>query len=149
MKATATKARDVFLSAIEKYAPGEWPAYLDVVCGDDDELRLAVERLLSSHSALGSFHDATGAATVAMPPVTEQVGTQIGPYKLREQIGEGGFGVVFVAEQEKPVRRKVALKIIKPGMDTKEIIARFEVERQALALMNHPNIAKVHDAGTT
>ena len=82
-------------------------------------------------------------------PVTERPGAAIGRYKLREQIGEGGMGVVFVAEQEQPIRRKVALKIIKPGMDTKEVIARFEAERQALALMDHPNIAKVLDAGTT
>ena len=73
----------------------------------------------------------------------------IGPYKLREQIGEGGMGVVFVAEQEQPIRRKVALKIIKPGMDTRQVLARFEAERQALAMMDHPNIAKVFDAGTT
>ncbi len=76
-------------------------------------------------------------------------GTQIGPYKLREQIGEGGFGVVYVAEQTQPVRRKVALKIIKPGMDTRQVIARFEAERQALALMDHPHVARVLDAGTT
>ena len=82
-------------------------------------------------------------------PVIERPGVMIGPYKLREQVGEGGMGVVFVAEQEQPVRRKVALKIIKPGMDTKEVIARFEAERQALALMDHPNIAKVFDAGMT
>ena len=82
-------------------------------------------------------------------PVTERPGAVIGPYKLREQVGEGGMGVVFVAEQERPVRRKVALKIIKPGMDTKEVVARFEAERQALALMDHPNIAKVLDAGST
>ena len=82
-------------------------------------------------------------------PSTEKPGTVIGRYKLLEQIGEGGFGVVFMAEQEEPVRRKVALKIIKPGMDTKEVIARFEAERQALAMMDHPNIAKVLDAGAT
>ena len=81
--------------------------------------------------------------------MTERVGVTIGPYKLREQVGEGGMGVVFVAEQERPVRRKVAFKIIKPGMDTKEVVARFEAERQALALMDHPNIAKVLDAGST
>src|SRR5262249_31215336 len=80
---------------------------------------------------------------------TEQPGTIIGPYKLMEQIGEGGFGVVFMAEQERPVRRKVALKIIKPGMDTRQVIARFEAERQALAMMDHANIAKVYDAGAT
>jgi serine/threonine-protein kinase len=79
----------------------------------------------------------------------EGPGTSIGPYKLREQIGEGGMGVVYVAEQTQPVRRKVALKIIKPGMDTKQVIARFEAERQALAMMDHPNIAQVHDAGAT
>ena len=81
--------------------------------------------------------------------VTEQPGATIGRYKLLQQIGEGGFGVVFMAEQEKPVRRKVALKVVKPGMDTKEVIARFEAERQALALMDHPNIARVLDAGET
>ena len=79
----------------------------------------------------------------------DHVGAVIGPYKLMEQIGEGGFGLVFVAEQQKPVRRRVAIKVIKPGMDTHEVIARFEAERQALALMDHPNIARVLDAGTT
>ena len=81
--------------------------------------------------------------------ITERPGTLIGPYKLLQEIGEGGFGVVYMAEQVEPVRRKVALKIIKPGMDTKQVIARFEAERQALALMDHPNIAKVLDAGAT
>src|SRR5262249_28388012 len=80
---------------------------------------------------------------------SELVGTEIGPYKLMEQIGEGGMGLVFVAEQQRPVRRKVALKVIKPGMDTRHVIARFEAERQALALMDHPNIAKVHEGGET
>ncbi len=88
-------------------------------------------------------------ATIQLAPITEKPGTLIDRYKLLEQIGEGGFGVVFMAEQEKPVRRKVALKVIKPGMDTKEVIARFEAERQALAMMDHPNIAKVLDAGAT
>src|SRR5207249_875796 len=82
-------------------------------------------------------------------PITERPGTVIGPYKLLEQIGEGGFGVVFMAEQQEPLRRKVALKVIKPGMDSRQVIARFEAERQALAIMDHPNIAKVLDAGTT
>ena len=90
-----------------------------------------------------------GSPTHLSEPIREQVGTTIGPYRLMEQIGEGGFGLVFVAEQERPVRRKVALKIIKPGMDTRDVIARFEAERQALALMDHPNIARVLDAGTT
>src|SRR5262245_2308327 len=87
--------------------------------------------------------------TVVGEAITEHPGAMIGPYKLMEQIGEGGFGLVFVAEQQQPVRRKVALKIIKPGMDTRDVIARFEAERQALALMEHPNIARVLDAGTT
>src|SRR6202043_1262858 len=87
--------------------------------------------------------------TADYEPINEKPGTVIGPYKLMEQIGEGGMGLVFVAEQLQPVRRKVALKVIKPGMDTREVIARFEAERQALALMDHPNIAKVLDAGAT
>jgi serine/threonine protein kinase len=89
------------------------------------------------------------AATVIGERTAEQVGAVIGPYKLMEQIGEGGFGLVFVAEQQKPVKRRVAIKVIKPGMDSRDVIARFEAERQALALMDHPNIARVLDAGTT
>src|SRR5262249_31659580 len=88
-------------------------------------------------------------ATAPYPAVTEGPGTVVGAYKLMEQIGEGGFGRVFVAEQQQPVRRKVALKVIKPGMDTREVVARFEAERQALALMDHPNIARVFDGGAT
>src|SRR6266568_3064105 len=83
------------------------------------------------------------------PPPTEKAGDRIGPYKLLQQIGEGGCGVVYIAEQDEPVRRRVALKAIKLGMDTKQVIARFEAERQALAMMDHPNIAKVLDAGAT
>src|SRR5262249_39435287 len=100
---------------------------------------------------LGAFHE-TLKPDRARPldePLAEQPGTVIGPYKLMEQIGEGGMGLVFVAEQQEPVRRKVALKLIKPGMDTREVVARFQVERQALALMDHPNIARVLDAGAT
>src|SRR5579864_6732302 len=87
--------------------------------------------------------------TIDEAHLPERPGTIIGPYKLLEQIGEGGFGVVFMAEQTEPVRRKVALKILKPGMDTRQVVARFEAERQALAIMDHPNIAKVHDGGQT
>ena len=86
---------------------------------------------------------------LAPRPITEGPGTRIGPYRLREKIGEGGMGVVYLAEQEKPVRRRVALKIIKPGMDTEQVVIRFEAERQALALMDHPSIARVFDAGAT
>ena len=117
-----------------------------------DELRHEVESLLRAHDASGSFLGnlpSQSDATEDFEPIPERPGTVIGPYKLMEQIGEGGMGLVFVAEQQQPVRRKVALKIIKPGMDTREVIARFEAERQALALMDHPNIAKVFDAGTT
>src|SRR6185503_18172397 len=91
----------------------------------------------------------TDAPANAVDPLTEGPGTVIGPYKLMEQIGEGGMGLVFVAEQSQPIRRRLALKVIKPGMDSRQVIARFEAERQALALMDHPNIAKVMDAGTT
>src|SRR5262249_40026861 len=90
-----------------------------------------------------------GLATVGEQPLREGPGTVIGPYKLMEQIGEGGMGLVFVAEQQQPVRRRVALKVIKPGMDTRQVVARFEAERQALALMDHPHIAKVLDGGAT
>src|SRR5262249_50206713 len=92
---------------------------------------------------------AAAVAPAEEPAVTERPGTVIGPYKLLEQIGEGGMGLVFVAEQTQPVRRKVALKVIKPGMDTRQVAARFHAERQALALMDHPNIARVIDGGTT
>jgi serine/threonine protein kinase/tetratricopeptide (TPR) repeat protein len=107
--------------------------------------------LLQAHEQPDNFLEAPAAGPVATVdwPITEKLGTVIGPYKLMEQIGEGGFGLVFVAEQQQPVRRKVALKVIKPGMDSRDVIARFEAERQALALMDHPNIAKVLDAGTT
>ena len=88
-------------------------------------------------------------STIELPPTKKGRGTVIGPYKLLQQIGEGGMGVVFMAEQTEPIQRTVALKIIKPGMDTRQVIARFEAERQALAMMDHPNIAKVLDAGTT
>src|SRR5262249_30831137 len=97
-------------------------------------------------------HPVTATATADRPgprPITEGPGTRIGPYKLLQKIGEGGMGVVYMAEQEHPVKRRVALKIIKPGMDSEQVVARFEAERQALALMDHPNIARVFDAGVT
>src|SRR5262245_30727582 len=132
-------------------APSDRAAFLDEACGGNRPLRDEVESLLRAHDPSDSFLEVPApAVTIDRDrPITEGPGAVIGPYKLREQIGEGGFGVVYVAEQEKPVRRKVALKIIKPGMDTKDVIARFEAERQALALMDHPNVAKVLDAGTT
>jgi serine/threonine protein kinase len=138
--------------AVVKLPPDRRAAYLEQACGSDAELRGEIESLLHAHETSCGFLEnvPTGPdPTEDYPPVAERPGTVIGPYKLMEQIGEGGFGLVFVAEQQRPIRRKVALKIIKPGMDTRDVIARFEAERQALALMDHPNIAKVLDAGHT
>ena len=135
--------------AAAKLTPDQRPAYLDEACGDNRPLRDEVESLLRAHDPDGSFLGSPAIAATINQPISERPGSIIGPYKLREQIGEGGFGVVYVAEQERPIRRKVALKVIKPGMDTKDVTARFEAERQALALMDHPNVARVLDAGTT
>ena len=141
----------IFLKAVEQPSPEALASFLDANC-NDDATRQEVVRLLAAHRHVGSFLNEAAAefpATVDAAQTVEEVGTQIGPYRLLQQIGEGGFGLVYMAEQKVPMRRKVALKIIKPGMDTKEIIGRFEAERQALAMMDHPNIAKVLDAGTT
>jgi serine/threonine protein kinase/tetratricopeptide (TPR) repeat protein len=141
----------VFAAAAQKPIT-ERLAYLDEACGADAELRRKVDRLLVAHDAAGDFLESPAQrpnGTIDEPPITERPGSMIGPYKLKEQIGEGGFGLVFVAEQQEPVKRKVALKVIKPGMDTREVMARFTAERQALALMDHPNIARVLDAGAT
>ena len=144
--------RSIFERALEFAQGGERKAYLDDACAGRPELRTQVESLLKAHGDAGSFLDGPafdGQRTSPMEPIAERPGTTIGPYKLLEQIGEGGFGVVFMAEQEQPIRRRVAVKVIKPGMDTRQVIARFEAERQALALMDHPNIARVLDAGAT
>ncbi len=141
----------IFFAARHKAAPDR-AAYLDQVCGDDAEVRQRVEQFLSAQAEIGSFLEApaaSGSITTVDEPIQEGPGTVIGPYKLLEQIGEGGFGLVFMAEQQQPIRRKVAVKVLKPGMDTRQVIARFEAERQALALMDHPNIARVLDAGET
>ena len=141
----------IFKAAV-KLSPERRAAFLDQACASDGELRHEIESLLRAHDASGSFLgdlSSQSDATEDFEPIPERAGTVIGPYKLMEQIGQGRMGLVFVAEQQHPVRRKVALKIIKPGMDTRDVIARFEAERQALALMDHPNIAKVFDAGTT
>src|SRR5215471_8743871 len=148
MPTSARTEESIFAEALDKRSPDELAAFLDGACASDAALRARVENLLKSHEHAGSFLRKPLAATVD-EPLTERPGTVIGPYKLKEQIGEGGMGLVFVAEQQHPVRRKVALKVIKPGMDSKPVIARFEAERQALALMDHPNIAKVHDGGET
>src|SRR5262249_46631237 len=147
MGESTNRAREVFLAAVGQHPPANWPAYLDEACGSDTGLRAEVERLLRAQAVLGSFHEAPAAPIDALPG--ERAGTVIGPYKLLESIGEGGFGVVFLAEQTEPVRRKVALKVLKPGMDSRQVVARFEAERQALAILDHPNIAKVYDGGAT
>jgi serine/threonine protein kinase len=161
----ATKAREIFMELVAHVPPEQWQGRLAEWAGDDAELHDKVARLLAAHRQADSFlehpaaplgstvDDVPASAAPAGPPtepgVIERPGTIIGPYKLLEQIGEGGFGVVFMAEQQQPLRRKVAFKVVKPGMDSKQVIARFEAERQALALMDHPNIARVLDAGTT
>ncbi len=153
MSDDAGKAMSIFLSAVENHAPEQWGTFLDDVCPDDIELRRRVELLLSAHLGDDSFLDRgeedDAAKATAHRPIREQPGTQIGPYRLLQQLGEGGMGLVYLAQQMEPVKRRVALKIIKPGMDTRQVVARFEAERQALAVMDHPNIAQVLDAGAT
>jgi eukaryotic-like serine/threonine-protein kinase len=147
--------KSIFMAAAEKPL-AERAALLEQATAGNAPLRARVEALLKSHDDPKSFlggpaagFDETIDLSPAEPPLTERPGTLIGPYKLLEQIGEGGMGVVYMAEQQAPVRRRVALKIIKLGMDTKQVVARFEAERQAVAMMDHPNIARVFDAGAT
>jgi serine/threonine protein kinase len=142
---------DIYLAAVALPSAAERSAYLDTACAGDADLRRRMERFLEVHGQLGSFLE-TPAPEVGLTPAQpspESPENPIGPYKLLQQLGEGGMGVVYMAEQSQPVHRRVALKIIKPGMDSRQVIARFEAERQALALMDHVNIARVLDAGTT
>ncbi len=145
----------LFALALEKPVEKR-PAFLDVMCDGDAALRQRLEALLSAHEqpeTLLAMQAEAARPTIKLDfaegPADEAVGQTLGRYKLLERVGEGGCGVVYVAEQTEPVRRRVALKVIKLGMDTKQVVARFEAERQALAMMDHPNIAKVLDAGTT
>src|SRR3954454_14246271 len=169
------RLKTIFSEALVRQGGPERAAYLDEACRGDAGLRAQVETLLSDHERIGRF---LGTATGAIPsagqgpealgvgditraetpdtrgpagprPGAEGPGATIGPYKLRQQIGEGGMGTVYMAEQTRPVRRKVALKVIKAGMDSRQVVARFEAERQALAMMDHVNIARVLDAGAT
>ncbi len=178
MNPAESDLKAIFCGALERAAGPERSAYLDEACRGDATLRRQVQTLLKAHDEAGGFlgspssaelpqpaaiapaahADATGenprksdpdATESVMQPATERPGTRIGPYKLLQQIGEGGMGSVFMAEQEPPVRRKVALKVIKAGMDTGQVVARFEAERQALAIMEHPHIARVLDVGAT
>jgi len=143
------REREVFLAALEKPPGAERTSFLDGACLGDAQLRAAVEELLANANDSLLDQVAEDARPSLVVQLSEGPGTAIGRYKLLQKIGEGGMGVIYMAEQTEPVVRKVALKIIKLGMDTKSVIARFEAERQALAMMDHPNIAKVLDAGTT
>jgi tetratricopeptide (TPR) repeat protein/serine/threonine protein kinase len=141
----------IFLEALKKPSAGACAAFLDQACGSNDELRRSVELLLRAHEKAGGFlADSPAPAGITVDqPIPERAGTVIGPYKLLEQVGEGGMGSVWMAQQQEPVKRLVAVKLIKAGMDSKQVLARFEAERQALALMDHSNIARVLDGGST
>ncbi|HMH97888.1 MAG TPA: protein kinase, partial [Bradyrhizobium sp.] len=128
MKTPIQRQLEIFSAALERPTGSERDSFLDQACAGDASLRQQIDALFAGH---------------------EKAGDKIGRYKLLQQIGEGGCGVVYMAEQEEPVRRRVALKVIKLGMDTKQVVARFEAERQALAMMDHPHIARVLDAGAT
>jgi serine/threonine protein kinase/WD40 repeat protein len=143
--------KEVFNTARRLTVLEERVAYLQHVCGHEPKTLHRIVELLNVYFQQSSFLESPAVVPGATldEPIREGPGTIIGPYKLMEQIGEGGMGLVFVAEQQQPIRRKVALKVIKPGMDTRQVVARFEAERQALALMDHANIAKVLDGGQT
>ncbi len=150
--------KEIFFEALDKASPAERAAFLDGACGTNPVQRARIEELLADHFQQDAFMKGPAAAALvprpadslhSASPSTDTASPMIGRYKLLEKLGEGGFGEVWMAEQREPVKRRVALKIIKLGMDSKQVVARFEAERQALALMDHPNIAKILDAGTT
>ena len=163
MSTRIPREKAVFVEAVEIADPEQRRQFLDQACGTDQALREQVEKLLTLSQRAGDFFQECAPALEAAAGDADRVLSaaesaldpepletkRIGPYKLLQKLGEGGYGVVYMAEQEQPIRRRVALKIIKLGMDTKNVIARFEAERQALALMDHPNIARVLDAGAT
>jgi serine/threonine protein kinase len=143
------RAKAIFLAAVEQHSPEDWQAFVEAACRGDAELQACVQELLKAHREIdGRPQSLEGAATILQSTI-EDPAAEVGAYKLLEQIGEGGFGTVYMAEQRAPIRRRVALKVVKPGMDTRHVLARFKAERQALALMDHPNIARVFDAGET
>ena len=140
--------QSIFLHAIGLSPPADRTAYLDEICRDNPGLRAELDALLAAHDRLGA--GPAPAESTRSAEGSECVGVVLSDrYKLLEVIGEGGMGTVYMAQQTEPVKRVVALKLIKAGMDSRQVIARFEAERQALALMDHANIAKVLDAGTT
>jgi serine/threonine protein kinase/tetratricopeptide (TPR) repeat protein len=150
MASRESEAERIFLDAVEHHAPPQWGEYVQQAAAGDPALVERVEALLRGHGQANPMLDECRlleGSPLVMPGPTP--GTIIGPYKLLEQIGEGGMGLVFMADQTRPVRRRVALKVLKPGMDTRQVVARFEAERQALAIMDHPHIARVFDAGVT
>jgi serine/threonine protein kinase len=152
MKKDNTNSRDIFIRAMD-LEDDDLDSFLAEACAGDPALELEVRKMLAdSQKADGFFSNCGGATVLASQfetPYTEVEGERVGNFILRQQIGEGGFGMVWMAEQMEPVKRMVALKVVKAGMDTKQVLARFEAERQALAMMNHPNIAKVLEAGAT
>lgn len=148
--------QEIFWGALEQPTPEARASFLESACANDPALRASVEALLRHHKDDAFLETpairSPGTGRTAPFPglsIPEQAGDRIGPYRLLQKIGEGGVGIVFMAEQESPIRRRVALKVLRPGMDSGAVIARFESERQALALIEHPNIARVFDAGTT
>jgi serine/threonine protein kinase len=150
------RLKELFLAAAEIGSPAERAAFLDRECGSDAELRQRLGALLQAHDDSGGFlAQPAGDPRATVDPASseaeaaDKVGSVLGPYKLLQKLGEGGMGSVWVAEQQQPVKRRVALKVIKPGLDSAQVLHRFEAERQALAMMDHTNIAKVFDAGTT
>src|SRR5438105_3159358 len=156
MSADFQRVKDIFLAAVEQTGPPEREACLRQACGDDAALRFRVEVLLRRHDQANSILERPAfdsadllapqsAGTEGPAPQQEAAGTRLGPYKLLQKIGEGGMGAVWMSEQQEPVRRLVALKLIRTGLDSGQGVARFEAERQALALMDHPNIAKILD----
>jgi non-specific serine/threonine protein kinase/serine/threonine-protein kinase len=165
MDAEFRRVKELFLAALEQGGPDERAAFLGEACGADEALRRQVQALLERHEEAGGFLEQPAGgplptegsqpgqflrhSEVDRTAPAEAVGGRVGPYKLLQKLGEGGMGAVWVAEQEQPVKRRVALKVIKPGMDSAQVLRRFEAERQALALMDHTSIAKVFDAGST
>src|SRR5262245_55160455 len=134
------RVRAIFLEAVEQHAPELWSGFLDRACGDDRELRRRIEVLLRAHDQANSMLDVAPvpAAATMDQNISEVAGSVIGPYQLLEPVGEGGMGAVWMAEQTEPIQRRVAVKVIKAGMDSKQVLARFEAERLTLALMEHP-----------
>ena len=151
MSKSTPDLKSIFAHAFELDSADDRERYLADACHGDAALRGQVESLLKAFAGAGDSPESHVFSTLTPEEChdAEAPSEVIDQYKLLEQIGEGGMGVVYMAEQTQPIRRKVALKIIKPGMDSRQVIARFEAERQALALMDHPNIAKVFDAGST